>query len=88
MTVADFQQQYSYPHCDAQVLHAPLECKFCDYYPDRQQERVEKKINFTGHNRPDFERCPSEQARDLSIINRWGGNVPRGPELPNTWVHE
>jgi hypothetical protein len=65
-----------YPHCDSKVLHAPGECEYCDHYPEKQEERVAKKINFTGHNDPDKSQCPAEQARPLETINRWHGNVP------------
>lgn len=66
-----------YPHCDALVLHAPGECKYCDRYPDAQQWRIINKINFTGHNDPDKAQCPAEQRRKLATINRWYGNVAR-----------
>lgn len=75
MTDEEFQKQYQFPHCDSDVLHAPSVCEYCDRYPQRQQERIAKKINFTGQNDPDKEKCPAEKRRSLSNIERWYGNV-------------
>lgn len=36
-----------YPHCSAQVLHAPGECYFCDKYPKAQAERRASGTPFT-----------------------------------------
>ncbi len=66
-----------FPHCDSLVLHAPGECEFCDDYPDAQQDRIAKRINFTGHKNPHKEQCPAEKRRSLDNINRWYGNVPQ-----------
>lgn len=65
-----------YPHCDSSVLHAPGECRYCDNYPQAQQERIDQKLNFTGQNKPGFGTCPSEVRRSLKIINAWPGNRP------------
>ena len=66
-----------FPHCDSRVLHAPTECVYCDHYPEAQQERIDNKINFTGHHDTDKKMCPAESARALDNINRWGGNVAK-----------
>lgn len=67
----------TYPHCDPRVLHAPLECEYCDKHSEWQELRVYWKINFTGHHEPDRTTCPSEIERPLSNINKWDGNVPQ-----------
>lgn len=36
-----------FPHCNAEVLHAPGECIYCDMYPDRQQMRIAGKTPFS-----------------------------------------
>lgn len=64
------------PHCDANVLHAPGECVYCDMYPDRQKRRVESAVNFTGEHLSHKTSCPSEVVRPLAIINKWPGNRP------------
>ncbi len=65
-----------YPHCDQNVLHAPGECRYCDMYPDRQRERVDQKINFTGQSDPEKAVCPAEVVRPASTIHQWGGYRP------------
>lgn len=62
-------------HCDALVLHAPNECRYCDMYPTAQLWRIKNKINFTGHYKAGFTQCPAEAQRPLETINRWHGNV-------------
>lgn len=71
-----------FPHCDSRVLHAPGKCVFCDEYPDKQTERENKNIAFTGEDfwpqdgvkfRPKSQ-CPAEEARSLEVINAWSGN--------------
>lgn len=78
-----------HPHCDDLVLHAPGECRFCDHFPARQQERVDAGINFTGQHDPDKDPCMSEVNRPLEKINRWPGNIPQ-PKGQNiqTWMGE
>jgi hypothetical protein len=70
-------EKAKYPHCDARVLHAPGECKYCDLYPDEQQKRDLLGINFTGHTDSNKLPCPATQARPIETINRWYGNVPQ-----------
>lgn len=70
----------SFPHCDPKVLHQPMECKYCDMHPDWQLLRDAWGINWTGHYVDGKEKCPSEKARPLSIINRWPGNTARPKE--------
>lgn len=65
-----------FPHCDMNVLHAPGDCVYCDLYPELQNERIEKGINFTGMSSPRKDEDPATQKRPLDVINRWGGNVP------------
>jgi hypothetical protein len=66
-----------YPHCDQRVLHAPDECVYCDAYPEAQQDRVTRGINFTGHSDLGKQPCPADAARGLGQAHRWGGNAPR-----------
>lgn len=62
----------TFPHCDSLILHAPGECKYCDMYPERQKERMDNGVNFTGHGDD-----PATEVRPLDTINKWGGNVPK-----------
>lgn len=71
--------QERFPHCDAAVLHAPNECKYCDMFPDQQQKRIDNKVNFTGEKDQLKSKCPAEIARPEETINSWGGNTPRSP---------
>lgn len=36
-----------FPHCNAEVLHAPGTCRYCDAYPDRQKARQASNTPFT-----------------------------------------
>lgn len=63
-------------HCDPLVLHAPGTCGGCDKYPDRQQARIARHVNFTGEYLPDRSSCPSEYFRPADIIHLWRGNRP------------
>lgn len=65
-----------FPHCDEFVLHAPGSCKYCDEYPEKQQERTLKNVNFTAENNPNKAKCPAEARRSLKDINKWSGNRP------------
>jgi hypothetical protein len=69
-----------FPHCDSRVLHAPGVCKFCDDFPNWQQQRVADKVNFTDEYDPDKRFCPSTDFRSPDVINKWGGNVAQGYE--------
>lgn len=62
------------PHCDSTILHAPGSCGFCDLYPQRQEDRVTQRINFTGESEPDKAPCPSEYFRPPELRDRWPGN--------------
>lgn len=69
------------PHCDARILHAPGECATCDRFPLLQKARDLWGIAFTGHplDEDHFIRCPAEDLRSLSVIERWPGNRPTQP---------
>lgn len=84
-----------FPHCDSKILHAPEDnCKHCNAHPEWQELRKYWGIAFTGHSDElvrytDWEGhevvktlipCPSEWARPIGVINKWGGNVPFTPE--------
>lgn len=70
-----------FPHCDARILHAPGECRFCDAHPEWQALRQAWGICFTGYDPEDNELpCPAEHARGRTSVNAWGGNVAR-PQL-------
>ena len=68
-----------FPHCDAKVLHAPGECKYCDMHPEWQALRLYWGIAFTGYE-PDLSikelPCPAWFARGENC-QAWGGNRPR-----------
>lgn len=36
-----------FPHCNAEVLHAPGTCQYCDAYPDRQAAHAQSGTPFT-----------------------------------------
>lgn len=67
-----------FPHCDQSVLHAPMECQFCDGHPDWQQLRLLWGIAFTGHT-PEAEQvaCPSDHRRGRGGAHVWHGNTPK-----------
>lgn len=65
------------PHCDADVLHAPGACVYCDGRPDLQARRAFEGVNFTGENDPAKTPCPATLRRPVEKIERWYGNVPR-----------
>ena len=44
------QNEARYPHCNAEVLHHPGECEYCDEYPERQQMRVASNTPFTPNH--------------------------------------
>ncbi len=81
------------PHCDARVLHAPNECRYCDKHPEWQELRKIWGIAFTGHSydkngKPAkdeygdiLQPCPAEADRGMESINGWGGNVAMTPEV-------
>lgn len=74
-----------YPHCDARILHAPKECRFCDLHPDWQELREMWQIAFTGKETVPLDHtaawqtegavlpCPADYIRGDSHI-KWGGN--------------
>lgn len=70
----------TFPHCDDLILHAPKSCTYCDFYPNAQQERIDKKINFTGENDPNKKQCPAEARRSLNTIYRWPNNKASPPK--------
>jgi hypothetical protein len=72
-----FDSDAPFPHCDAQVLHAPAACEYCDRYPELQAARLERRVNFTGRAQEGFSECPAEAWRPLEVIERWYGNVPK-----------
>lgn len=66
-----------FPHCDARVLHAPGECKFCDLNPNWQYLRQVWGIAFTGYQPEEKELpCPADYARGDSH-KLWSGNTAR-----------
>ena len=71
------EQRAFMPHCDSTVLHAPGECEFCDQYPDWQSLRELWRINYTGKDDHEKVPCPSLYFRDIDLINRWPGNLPK-----------
>ncbi len=71
--------EYTMPHCDSTILHAPGACQYCDMYPAWQQLRERWRLNFTGEHDPDKAPCPSEHSRPPEIRDRWYGNRPYPP---------
>lgn len=68
---------FKFPHCDSLVLHKPGACIYCDRYPERQNDRIQNRVAFTGEERERFGHpCPSTIRRPLDIINEWPGNRP------------
>lgn len=64
-----------FPHCDARILHAPGECKYCDAHPDWQYLRQVWNISFTGYTPEGVELpCPADYARGEAHA-KWGGNI-------------
>lgn len=40
-------QEYAYPHCNSETLHAPGDCYYCDQYPTRQAARAASGSSFS-----------------------------------------
>lgn len=74
-----------FPHCDSRVLHAPLECEYCDMHPEWQALRQAWGIAFTGYE-PEQKELPdpATHARGLNTVHAWSGNAPRPRETPET----
>lgn len=62
------------PHCDDLILHAPGECKVCDYYPTLQQLLVDLRVNYTGGRKAGFATSFAERRRPLHCVYAWEGN--------------
>jgi hypothetical protein len=73
-----------FPHCDARILHAPGECRFCDDCPMWQELREAWGIAFTGHSdeitgQHPVLPCPADFAPRPATPGDhrlWGGNRP------------
>jgi hypothetical protein len=65
------------PHCDVRIIHAPLQCVYCDKYPEVQQARIDLKINFSGQAFEGLAPCPADAARGFGQAHQWVGNQPR-----------
>jgi hypothetical protein len=63
-----------FPHCNQFILHKPKLCEYCDKHPDWQQERVDKKVNFTGEQTSGFALCPADT--NYKSDPNWPGNKP------------
>jgi hypothetical protein len=67
-----------FPHCDAQVLHAPGECGYCDDRADWQALRLVWGVAFTGHEPLAGQTsCPSDARRGVAGAHVWPGNQPQ-----------
>lgn len=65
-----------FPHCDQRILHAPMECEYCDKHPTWQALRVAWGIAFTGYEPEGDELpCPADHARG-DTHKLWRGNLP------------
>lgn len=77
MTTPDPTLLGTLPHCDASVVHAPGECRYCDDRPDLQAIRDAWGIAYTGHAPADHQvPCPSDARRGQGQAHRWTGNAP------------
>jgi hypothetical protein len=71
----DISRAGQFPHCDQRILHAPLECQYCDMHPDWQALRAAWGIAFTGYTPEGTELpCPADHARGDSH-KKWHGNI-------------
>lgn len=86
------QTEPRYPHCDARILHAPGECRFCDLHPDWQELRKVWMVAFTGHAPSTHAHagtqvpCPADYNRPPLAPNdhrHWRGNVATTAEPVN-----
>jgi hypothetical protein len=63
-----------FPHCDQRILHAPMECRYCDEHSEWQALRAAWGIAFTGWEPEDTELpCPADYARG-ETHKLWPGN--------------
>ncbi|MBA3875610.1 MAG: hypothetical protein C0498_01515 [Anaerolinea sp.] len=70
----------AYPHCDPNVLHAPVTCEVCALGGVRRLHalRAQYKIRYTGEQEPAaWDACPSEAYRPVALIESWSGNRAR-----------
>lgn len=67
-------ERAAHPHCDDLVLHRDGTCRYCDMYPERQEQRRAEAVNFTGESDPDKQPCPSTLRRPFEVIDKWPGN--------------
>lgn len=74
ISVSFLMDEAKFPHCDELVLHGKSECVYCDMHPKEQQKRIDRNVNFTGHEDANKAPCPSTLRRPLSNINKWQGN--------------
>jgi hypothetical protein len=66
-----------FPHCDARVLHAPGECKYCDMHGEWQALRITWGVAFTGYEPDSGEVAdPATVNRPLKTSELWSGNRP------------
>lgn len=76
LEIPKFRYIEQFPHCDARVLHAPGECKYCDEHPEWQELRFTWGIAFTGYTPDEGTKelpCPADYARGDGHT-KWGGN--------------
>lgn len=70
-----------FPHCDANILHAPGKCKYCDMHPIAQLKRLVQKVAFTGTpeelGTEELQPCPSTANRPPEVRDLWYGNVAK-----------
>lgn len=71
-----------FAHCDPRVLHAPLECPYCDETPERQIERILCGVAFSGQTPAAGQiACPADRAvasGERGEYKQWPGNTPEG----------
>lgn len=77
MTFLDaYELECMFPHCDSMILHKPGTCTYCDFYPNRQRDRIESNTNFSNENDPNKLPCPSTYLRPADVRDKWAGNRP------------
>jgi hypothetical protein len=84
--------EYEFPHCNAEVLHAPGTCQYCDMFPDRQAARQASHTPFTpaeangwgGNVAQPLEHDSVQEAADESVTRAPTPGLGGMPAKPRT----
>ena len=72
----EMKQNFTFPHCDARILHAPEDCSTCalDEMKHLHEEREQLEVSYSGKANRSYP-CPVDKARSAKNYNKWWGNA-------------